>query len=104
MKTLSVTEARANLGKLCESAKNGEEIGIVAGDTIFQLLPIEIRPVHEGEIVITPMTPQLVRKEYGVTADEWNRFKEREEETYKITKRKGEMITHKGKFDSSKFD
>ena len=42
MKTLSITEARKNLGRLCEAAGRGEAVGIISGSRIFQLKPVAV--------------------------------------------------------------
>lgn len=44
MKTLSVAEAHATLPAVLERVKNGEDIGIMAGNQIIQLKPIETEP------------------------------------------------------------
>ena len=44
MKTLSPAEARATLPAVLERVKNGEVIGIIAGNQIIQLKPIDAEP------------------------------------------------------------
>jgi antitoxin (DNA-binding transcriptional repressor) of toxin-antitoxin stability system len=44
MKTLSAEEAGAALPAVLERVKNGEEIGIIGGNQIFQLKPIQAEP------------------------------------------------------------
>jgi len=104
MTTITLTKARANLGKLCERAKRGEEIGIIAGDQILQLSPVEVKPAVPGEIAIVPMTRESVTKEYGVTAAEWKEFQKRERVRYIRSKRAGRIVAFKGEFDPSVLD
>jgi antitoxin (DNA-binding transcriptional repressor) of toxin-antitoxin stability system len=42
--TLTITNAKKNLGKWLSAAVNGQEIGIVSGATIVALRPVEIEP------------------------------------------------------------
>ncbi len=46
MKMLNVAEARATLPAVLESVKRGEDIGIMAGNQIIQLKPIEAEPLN----------------------------------------------------------
>lgn len=90
MKTLSITEARANLSAVLERAKKGEEIGIISGNKIVQLKPIEVVPWEETYLY----------QEYGVTPAEWGRFRKRMD-----ARRKTEDYTvFKGKFDPQEFE
>src|SRR5204863_9352124 len=42
MKTLSITEARANLSAVLERVKKGEDIGIITGNKVIQLRQVEV--------------------------------------------------------------
>jgi len=90
MKTLSITEARANLSAVLEKAKQGEDIGIICGNQIIQLKPT---PVVAWE-------DSYAYQEYGVTPEEWVKFKGR------IASRRAreKYIVFKSKFDSTKLD
>ena len=60
VKTLSIRHARTHLSDVLEQVKNGEDIGIVAGDQIIQLKPVQVvawENSYEGQ-------------EYGVTQEE----------------------------------
>jgi len=96
MTTLTVTKARAKLADLCERAKQGEKIGIIAGDQVLQL-----RPVVPGEISIVPMTEKYLVEEYGLTSSEVAAFQRREQTRYRRNKRNGKIVTVKGKFNPS---
>ncbi len=89
MTTLTLTKARANLGKLCEQAKKGEQIGIISGDQILQLKPVEVIPWEETYIY----------KEYGVTKEQAERFAEHMDKKIAEDKRKGKYLRSTGKFD-----
>ena len=62
MTTLTITQARANLSKLLEKAKQGEDIGIVCGDQIVALRPV------------TVSSDDYAWREYGATPAELARF------------------------------
>jgi antitoxin (DNA-binding transcriptional repressor) of toxin-antitoxin stability system len=104
MTTVTLTQARANLGKLCERARKGEEIGIIAGDRILQLHPVEVRPSQPGELTIVPLDDDYVLREYGVTGQEWHKFQEREQARYVQDKQAGRIVRIKGKFNPSHLD
>jgi antitoxin (DNA-binding transcriptional repressor) of toxin-antitoxin stability system len=90
MKTLSITEARANLSAVLERAKNGEDIGILSGNKIVQLKPITVVPWEKSYLF----------QEYGVTPEEWDQFRKRTDSH----RRRGKYVTFKGKFDSKHFE
>jgi hypothetical protein len=85
MKTLSITEARANLSAVLEKAKNGEDIGIICGNQIIQLRPVEVVAWEDSYLY----------QEYGVIPSEWEQFKK------KVETRRGrdKYVACKGKFD-----
>ncbi len=59
MQTLSLTEARANLTKLCQSALDGVEIAIVHNGRLVKLQPIqEVSEMSDGEAL--PDTDKLL--------------------------------------------
>jgi antitoxin (DNA-binding transcriptional repressor) of toxin-antitoxin stability system len=104
MTTVTLTQARANLGKLCERARKGEEVGIIAGDKVIQLQPVEVRPAQPGEITIIPMDGDYVLREYGMTAQEWRGFQKREKVRYAHDKQAGRIGAIKGKFNPAQLD
>lgn len=103
MKTLTVTQARAGLGKVCERVKKGEQIGIIWGNQVFMLLPVEVQPVSR-EISISPMTGSYVEKEYGITPKEFSAFKKRQKRKYQRDRQKGGIVSLKGKFNPALLD
>lgn len=86
MKTLTVTEARANLSAVLEKAKRGEEIGIISGNRIIQLKPVEV----------VPWESTYLFREYGVTPEEWSRFEARQTRQLADAKRKGKLKVFSG--------
>ena len=89
MKTLSITEARANLSAVLERAKNGVDIGILSGNKIVQLKPVDVVPWEKSYLY----------QEYGVAPEEWQRFRKRME----TRRQRGKYVTFKGKFDPKHF-
>lgn len=104
MTTVTLTQARANLGKLCERARLGEEVGIIAGDQVIQLQPVEVRPARPGEITVSPMDGEYVLREYGLAPQEWRAFKKREQARYARDKEAGCIVAVKGKFNPAQLD
>ena len=104
MTTVTLTQARANLGKLCERARKGEQVGIIAGDKVIQLQPVEVRATQPGEITIIPMDGDYVLREYGVTEQEWRNFQKREKARYTHDKKAGRIVAVKGKFNPTQLD
>jgi antitoxin (DNA-binding transcriptional repressor) of toxin-antitoxin stability system len=104
MTTVTLTQARASLGKLCERARNGEEVGIIAGDRVIQLQPVEVRAVQPGEITIIPLDDEYLAREYGLTAPERRAFQKREKTRYARDKQAGRIRTFPGKFNPAHLD
>lgn len=89
MTTLTITQARKNLGQLCLAAARGEMVGIINGDKIFQL-----RPVH-----VVAWEDTHVAKEYGVTPVEMDAFVARADAEVARKEKRGGYVRLKGKFD-----
>jgi len=85
MKTLTVTEARANLSAVLDRAKHGEDIGIISGNQIIQLKPTEVVSWEDSHLY----------QEYGVTPGEWEQFGKKMR--HRRTKEK--YVSFEGKFD-----
>ena len=58
MKTLTITDAKKNLGRLLQAAAAGKDIGIISGADIIALRKVEVE------------STDYAGKEYGVTDDE----------------------------------
>jgi antitoxin (DNA-binding transcriptional repressor) of toxin-antitoxin stability system len=67
MKTLTIADARKSLPTLLDRVKEGEDIGIIAGDQIIQLKAVQVVAWEESYLY----------REYNVTPPEWERFKRR---------------------------
>lgn len=75
MTTLTITEAKKNLGKWIKAAGRGEDVGILAEGTVYALRPVT---VHSEDYAL---------QEYGVRPEELGRFATRlHEETQKQRK------------------
>jgi antitoxin (DNA-binding transcriptional repressor) of toxin-antitoxin stability system len=64
MTTLTITDAKKNLGKWLRAAARGEEVGIVAGADIIALRKVPIQ------------TADYAWTEYGVTSEEVARYEQ----------------------------
>src|SRR5438132_4031329 len=73
MTTLTITDAKKNLGKWLSAAVHGEDVGIISGAAIVALKPVKVRIAHPVEI--REIDYEYARQEYGVTKTELNRFK-----------------------------
>jgi hypothetical protein len=89
MKTLTITEARKNLGHLCAAAAHGEAIGIISGSRIFQLKPVEV----------VSWDDTYAAKEYGVTLGEMDAFIDRADAEVSRREQRGGYERFHGKFD-----
>ena len=71
MKTLTITEAKKNLGKWLKLAGKGEDVGIINGAQIFALHLIEVQPVDRTPHI--PIDSEYLQREYGMTKEEMER-------------------------------
>ncbi len=94
MKTLTITEARANLSAVLEKAKHGDEIGIISGNRIIQLKPVEVVAWENSYLF----------QEYGVTPEEWERFEARQKRKLAEAKRKGQLRVFSGDLEKDLAD
>ena len=77
MKTLTITEAKKNLGKWLNAAVAGEEVGIISGAAIIALRPIEVLPAD-----LTPHIPvdyAYLLSEYGISKKDAEAFEKKAE-------------------------
>jgi antitoxin (DNA-binding transcriptional repressor) of toxin-antitoxin stability system len=84
MTTLTITKARANLSKLLEKAKRGEDIGIVSGDQIVALRPI------------TVSSDDYAWREYSATPEELKRFEKQMEKKTTAELKRGKIKRFSG--------
>ena len=88
MKTLTLTQARKNLGQLCGEAAHGKVIGIISGHQIFQLKPVQV----------VAWDDTYFAKEYEVTAPEMDAFIARADAEVGRKEKRGAYTRFKGKF------
>lgn len=74
MKTLTVTEARKNLSGWLRRAKAGEDIGIIDGNQIIALRPVQV--VSADRIEVEELTvPAATRTKMNAVASAWKKRK-----------------------------
>jgi len=75
MKTLTITDAKKNLGRWLAAAAKGEDIGIVCGADIVALRKVEVE------------STDYARREYGASADQVAALEKSTEQRYQRLKR-----------------
>lgn len=91
MKTLTITEAKKNLGKWLSAAIKGEDVGIIAGAAIVALQPIEVRPATPMDKM--PIDYEYLWKEYGMTKEDMDRAAAALDARAKKSPRGGKFVT-----------
>lgn len=81
MKTLTITEAKKNLGAWLKAATRGEDIGIVSGADIIALRKVEVE------------SADYAQREYGVTPEQVRALAKATEKEYQKMKRAGKLVT-----------
>jgi antitoxin (DNA-binding transcriptional repressor) of toxin-antitoxin stability system len=81
MTTLTITDAKKNLGKWLTAAVKGEDIGILAGATVVALRPVEVEATD------------YAWREYGVTSAELDAFITADNARIDKIRREGKFIT-----------
>ena len=81
MKTLTITDAKKNLGQWLLAAARGEDIGIISGADVIALRKVEVE------------STDYAFREYGATKEELERFEGRTEKEYQTLKRTGKLKT-----------
>src|SRR5712671_1827382 len=79
MKTLTITDAKRNLGRWLLAAARGEDVGIISGSDIIALRKVEVE------------STDYAFHEYGVTPDEVETFEKAAERRYQKLKRGGKL-------------
>jgi antitoxin (DNA-binding transcriptional repressor) of toxin-antitoxin stability system len=90
--TLSPTQARVNLSALLKRAANGEDIGILHGDTVIALRPVT---VHADDYAL---------REYGVTERELNRFAKGADRRINRERKAGKIKKYSGNLEADLAD
>lgn len=70
MKTLTVTEARKNLSGWLRRAKAGEDIGIIEGNRIIALRPVEVTSLDSVQVEPVPVSPEI-QKQMNAIGSAW---------------------------------
>jgi antitoxin (DNA-binding transcriptional repressor) of toxin-antitoxin stability system len=81
MKTLTITDAKKNLGRLLAAAARGEDIGIVCGADIVALRKVNVE------------STDYVQREYGVTTELVTALEEATEKRYRQMKRRKKLTS-----------
>src|SRR5215213_6463946 len=90
MTTLTITEAKKNLGKWLNAATRGEQVGIINGATVISLQPVQVHAV--GPLEIREFNYEYASSEYGVTKEEFKGFLKRVEREARAAERDGITI------------
>lgn len=75
MKTLTITDAKKNLGHWLEAAARGEDIGIVCGADIVALRKVEV------------VSTDYAQREYGATPEQVDALEKATDRRYRRLKR-----------------
>jgi len=81
MKTLTITDAKRNLGAWLKAAARGEDIGIISGSAIIALRKVEVE------------SSDYAQREYGVTPEQITAFEKASEKRYRRLKQQGKLVT-----------
>ena len=84
MKTLTITEAKKNLGKWLKAAMDGDEVAIINGATCVALRPVQIEAAD------------YAWREYGANRGEVEKFQERISAEVERLRRNGRLIAVPG--------
>lgn len=81
MKTLTITEAKKNLGHWLSAAASGDDIGIISGADIIALRKVQVE------------STDLVQREYGATPEQVTALQEAVDQRYRRLRRSGKLLT-----------
>jgi antitoxin (DNA-binding transcriptional repressor) of toxin-antitoxin stability system len=81
MKTLTITEARKNLGRWLAAAAGGDDIGIILGAEIIALRRVEVE------------STDYAQREYGATPEEVSALQKTVDDRYRRLRRSGKLVT-----------
>ena len=81
MKTLTITDAKKNLGRWLDAAARGQSIGIICGGNIIALRKVEVE------------STDYAQREYGATEEQIAALEEATEKRYRRLKRSGKLAT-----------
>jgi len=81
MKTLTITEAKRNLGRWLTAAARGEDIGIIAGADVIALRKVEIE------------SADYAQREYGASDEQVLQLNEATDARYRRLRKSGKIKT-----------
>jgi antitoxin (DNA-binding transcriptional repressor) of toxin-antitoxin stability system len=81
MKTLTITDAKKNLGRWLAAASRGEDIGIICGADIIALRRVAVE------------SADYAQREYGATPEQVADLAKATDRRYRQLKRSGELVT-----------
>jgi antitoxin (DNA-binding transcriptional repressor) of toxin-antitoxin stability system len=81
MKTLTITDAKKNLGRWLAAASRGEDVGIVCGADIIALRKVDVE------------STDYAQREYGATSEQVTALGKATDRRYQALKRSGKLIT-----------
>ena len=84
MRTLTITDAKKNLGRLLDAAARGHDIGIIRGSEIIALRRVEVE------------STDYAQREYAATPEQIAAFADTTEKRYRRLKRSGKLVTVTG--------
>jgi antitoxin (DNA-binding transcriptional repressor) of toxin-antitoxin stability system len=80
MTTLTITDAKKNLGKWLKAAARGEDVGIVSGADVIALRKVGVE------------STDYAWREYGVTDEELARWEKKMDRRHEKAKREGKLL------------
>jgi antitoxin (DNA-binding transcriptional repressor) of toxin-antitoxin stability system len=81
MKTLTITEAKKNLGRWLTAAARGQDVGIIAGADIIALRKVEVE------------STDYAQREYGVTPEQALALDQATDARYRKLARTWKLVT-----------
>ena len=79
MKTLTITEAKKNLGRWLAAAASGDDVGIILGADIIALRKVEVE------------STDFAQREYGATPEQVAALQEAVDHRYRRLRRAGKL-------------
>ncbi len=81
MKTLTITDAKKNLGRWLDAAARGQDIGIIRGAEIIALRRVDVE------------STDYAQREYAATQEQLAVFAAATDKRYRGLKRSGKLVT-----------
>lgn len=81
MKTLTITDAKKNLGRWLAAAARGEDIGIVSGANVIALRKVEVE------------STDYAQREYGATPEQVSALDTATDRRYRRLRRSGKLVS-----------